>query len=80
MRKRIKYEDLERHFTKPKDWEGGKQPFFGRHKRLPRKLKKLGKTWAKKTASCDYLSALWYRQHCLNPNYNRFLIKLVCNG
>jgi hypothetical protein len=75
----IKYEDLDKYFTKPKDWEPGKEGFFSRHKRLPRKLKKIGKSWAKKHTSNpkDINSALWNRVYTFKPNYCRFLIKLV---
>jgi len=64
------YTELELHFTAPKDWIPNKEQYFGRHKRLPRKLKKLGKKWDK-----DPNIGLWYRQYHLNRHYNTFLIK-----
>jgi len=39
----ILYEDLEKYYNKPNDWIPAKQAFFGRHKRIPRKLKKKGR-------------------------------------
>ena len=70
----IPYEDLEKHFTKPKNWTPGKQAFFDKDT-LPRKLKKLGKRWHE-----DPCAGLWYRLSCVNPDYHRFLIKLVCQS
>lgn len=65
------YEDLEKHFI-----QGKIKPAV---KRVPRKFKKeykhilCGKRY-------DYLELgqkLWYIQGLINPNYNRFLIKMA---
>ena len=87
VKPRIPYEDLEKHFTKPSDWAPNtpnqkgaiSAGFFGRYKKMPRKMKKLGKKWDTLN-HIDYCVGLWYRQHCLNPDYNRFLIKLICTS
>lgn len=73
----IEYKDLDKHFTAPKNI--GNVSFFN-CKRVPRKFKK---KW--KHILCgnryDFLNLnqkLWYIQYLTNPNYNRFLIKKIC--
>lgn len=71
--KRYLYNDLERHFTAPKVIS----PFFKGDRRVPRKFKK---KW-KHILCYDYLDLgqkLSYIQHLTNPDYNRFLIKVIC--
>lgn len=75
----IAYEDLERHFKLPKTWMPGRQAYFDRLKKIPRKLKKS----AKEAAPFDRLSLeqkLWYLQGLRNPDLNRFLIKKIAEA
>lgn len=72
----MEYYELDKHFKKPKDWNPGVQSFYDRYKRIPRKLKKRANT-VKNATDLGLGNMLWYLQHLLNPNYNKFLIKLV---
>jgi len=74
----IPYNELEKHFIKPKNWTPNKQSFYGdRFKRYPRKLKKA----AKKNGYTflDLEQNIWYLLHTKNKDYTRFLIKLIVN-
>lgn len=75
MNNEIPYHELDKHFTEPKRLSLGLN-----HTRVPRKFKK---KW--KHILCgpryDFLELnqkLWYIQHLTNENYNRFLIKKIC--
>jgi len=68
--KMSKYEDLNKKFKAPKDWVPIQQSFYGRFKRIPRKLKK--KANRVKYDFLDLHQKLWYIQ---DQDYNRFLIK-----
>lgn len=69
----MKYEDLDKHFTSPKQTK-----FI--HKRVPRKFKKKWKhvIQSKQFDFLELNQKLWYIQGIVNPNYNRFLIKKIC--
>ena len=69
----FKYEDLEKHFIKPKNWTPGKQSFFDHYKRIPRKLKKHAKRISKTDLPIG--NKLWDALYQRNKNYCRFLIK-----
>jgi len=73
----MEYSDLDKNFKKPKDWTPAVQSFF-RGPRFPRKLKK-------EASKLDFpfltlQQKLWYLQGLKSPNYNRFLIKLICQS
>lgn len=77
MIKQIPYNELDNYFKPPKHWfPGCGKTYFGAYKRLPRKLKKLGKKWDR-FGLVSAGSGLWYRMSVLNPNYHRYLIKLL---
>lgn len=67
----IPYEQLERHFTAPKE-------ISFNCKRVPRKFKKKWKYILSQNR--DLNSSLWYIQHLINRDYNRFLIKQICKN
>ena len=73
----MKYEDLDKHFTAPKNH--GLVNFFN-CKRTPRKFKKKWKhiLCGDRYDFLDLNQKLWYIQGLMNPNYNRFLIKKIC--
>lgn len=69
---KIKYENLEKHFTK------GEGPLYG-NVRIPRKLKKrvkqyMGVHWD----GFSNVIRLWDYLGFINPNYKSFLIKEIC--
>ena len=69
----MKYEDLEKHYSCPK------QTSFS-CKRVPRKFKK---KWKHVLQNKQYKfltlnQKLWFIQGITNINYNRFLIKKIC--
>jgi hypothetical protein len=72
---KIEYEDLDKHFTAPKNH--GYVRFF-EHKRIPRKKKKKLKPYIDDFSFLDTGQIMWYVQGIENPNYNRFLIKKIC--
>lgn len=68
---RYKFEDLEKHFTMPKNRHKI-------HKRIPRRLKKLvksfcGSRWDRLTNG----ERLWYYLEHSNPDYKSFRIKVL---
>lgn len=74
---KIPYDELNKHFTHPKNNKWG-----GEKKRIPRKLKKKMKSIPeiKDELQCDFLTqwqVLWHYLEYSNPNYKRFLIKHV---
>lgn len=73
----MEYKDLDKHFIIPKNF--GKTPHFN-CKRVPRKFKKRWKhiLCGKRYNFLDINQKLWYIQSLKNPNYNRFLIKKIC--
>jgi hypothetical protein len=73
---RFLYENLEKHFTTPKQIS----PFYSDNIRIPRKLKKkvkcfCGVHWKRLTNG----QRLWYYMEKCNNDYKRFLIKQVCS-
>ncbi len=73
----IPYEELDRHFTAPSSLKY--KPFWC-CKRVPRKFKKKWKHILQGDRY-DFLTLnqkLWYILTIINPNYNRFLIKKLC--
>lgn len=76
MKETIKYEDLEKHFIAPKVIS----PFFKNVSRVPRKFKKKWKhiLYGDRYDFLNLGQKLWYIQSLTNPNYNRFLIKQLC--
>ena len=74
-RRPIPSHELYRHFQCPKNWHPGQQSYFGRFRRIPRKLKKTAKRvryeWL------DLGQKLWHLQGERNPDLNRFLIKQI---
>ena len=72
----MNYEDLDKHFTKPKIIS----PFY-RYKKVPRKLKKKCKKWLEQnyltTEGLSINQQLWYLLELTNPNYKRFIIKQI---
>lgn len=75
----IPYNELERHFTIPKNWKAGEQVFYENIRRVPRKFKKKHKNILqnKKYAHLNLSVKLWI---LINPDYKRFLIKKVCES
>jgi hypothetical protein len=70
------YDDLHKHFKLPKDWTPIEQSFFN-YKRFPRKLKKNLKKL--NLINMPLNNMLWYLQGLKSPNYNRFIIKTICD-
>lgn len=71
----IPYEELHKHFIKPKQWTPNDQSYFDHYQKIPRKLKKQAtKSIAVKM---PLLNKLWYFQGLKNPDHNRFLIKCI---
>lgn len=73
---RFLYEDLEKHFTAPKQIS----PFYNDNIKIPRKLKKkvkcfCGVHWKGLTNG----QKLWYYMEKCNNDYKRFLIKQICS-
>ena len=73
---RYSYEDLEKHFTPPKRIS----PFYDDNK-IPRKLKKKVKCFC----GIHYKGLtngqrLWYYMENSNPDYKRYLIKMICTS
>lgn len=73
----ILYENLEKHFTAPKRIS----PFYDDNIRIPRKLKKK----VKRFCGIQYkrltnVKRLWYYMESSNPNYKRYLIKMICKS
>jgi len=66
----IPYEDLDRHFTAPKNW--GKVSW--RYKRVPRKEKKRLDKIEFEFKNLRYEQKRWMN---LNPDYRRYLIKMI---
>jgi hypothetical protein len=66
----ISYDDLDKHFTTPKELS----PFF-KYKRIPRKIKKRYNFIFKNYEFLDNNQKLWYILNLTNPNYVRFIIK-----
>lgn len=66
--KTIPYHELQRHFKQPNNWSIAttSHRYTGK---IPRKLKKQIKSFV-----------YWMYQNSINPNYNRFLIKLICQS
>jgi hypothetical protein len=65
----IKYDDLEKYFTRP-----NRLSSFYDYKKVPRKLKKKYKNiFQDKLLNIN--QQLWYVLELTNPNYKRFLIK-----
>lgn len=75
--KEIPYEDLEKHFSEPKIKFSMRE-----HKRLPRKFKKKWKhiLCDERYDFLDLGQKIWYIIFLENRNYNRFLIKMVCEN
>jgi hypothetical protein len=77
LTKEIDYFDLDRHFTAPKVIS----PFYGEIKRLSRKEKKELKKFD--VYNHNFLTLgqkLWNKLTVENPNYVRFLIKMICEN
>lgn len=73
----IEYKDLEKYYNKPKNWIPGKQSFFNHYKRIPRKLKKKGRRTQENMPFLGLYNCLWYNLQKQDPNYARYLTKLV---
>jgi len=71
----MEYEDLDKHYMKPKNWTPVKMSFFDQYSRIPRKLKKEAKR--KASTSLPLMHILWDALYQKNPNYCRFLIKQI---
>jgi hypothetical protein len=70
--KLIPYEELDKYFTEPKTIQF-------QYKRIPRKLKKKHKEFFDNCGDwLDLNQKLWYLLEFENPNYKRFLIKMIC--
>lgn len=74
---RYSYENLEKHFTSPK-WIS---PFYNNGVKIPRKLKKKVKCFC----GIHYKGLtngqrLWYYIESSNPDYKRYLIKMICTS
>lgn len=76
----MNYEDLEKHFKEPKNWQAGRDVFNKDVKRVPRKFKKRWKNVLqnKHYSHFDLRVKLWIILGISNPNYKSFLIKKVC--
>lgn len=73
----IKYEDLEKHFTRPVVIS----PFYSSKNfyKVPRKLKKKYRyLFSKANNDLTIQERLWYLLGIENPNYKSFLIKEIC--
>lgn len=79
MKKTIPYNELERHFTAPKNWQAGKEVFNKDVKRVPRKFKKKWESvfQNKNYSHFDLKVKLWI---ILDPEYKKFLIKKLCES
>ena len=77
MMQRYTYEDLEKHFTSPKRIS----PFYDDNVKIPRKLKKKVKCFCgihyKRLTNGQ---RLWYYMENSNPDYKRYLIKMICTS
>jgi len=74
---KIDYKDLDNFFITPKHFP--KHSHFYKVKRVPRKFKKKWKyILTEKYTFLSLTEKLWYIQGLTNPNYNRFLIKKIC--
>lgn len=77
----IAYHELELHFKKPNNWSIAttSHRYTGK---IPRKLKKRIKRMIyfdrKFTETFTLAQRYWMYQDTINPNYNTFLIKLIC--
>lgn len=72
---RYLYENLEKHFTAPKTIS----PFYNDKIKIPRKLKKKVKMFC--DVHWDSLTngqRLWCYMESSNPDYKRYLIKMIC--
>ncbi len=75
------YNQLERHFKQPQNWSlnTSSHRYTGK---IPRKLKKRIKKFvyldSQFTATFTLSQRYWMYQDSINPNYNRYLIKLIC--
>lgn len=74
MLKNIDYNELEHYFTLPKM----ASPFYN-YRKLPRKKKKMMAKFlnAKHMEHLTLNQKLWYMLEFTNPNYKRFLIKMI---
>lgn len=70
----INYNELDKHFTAPK--------INKQYKRVPRKFKKKWKyiLQGERYSHLSLGQKLWYIQYLENRNYNRFLIKQICEN
>jgi len=72
--KRYRYDDLGKYYTVPKRLS----PFYVDDVRIPRKLKKKVKSFCGiQYERLSNAQRLWYYMEESNPNYRRFLIKMI---